>query len=173
MSFRSFAFGTAFGVTLALVAGLYTQVDAANPNPQRMRAANELIGATVRLREFESMLEQVIEGFTEQIKAQARGRSNRLVGQVLMEQASAAISENRKKYLEGIARIYATHMRASYLRKAKEFFASRAGRRWVEVQDKILEDTIQYAVAQAEVLRDRIVNESIDELQNHGYTTRD
>ena len=100
--------------------------------------------------------------------AEAHGRSERDVARAMMAEARDAITENRGTYLEGIAQIYATHLRKSDLDAALEFFSSRSGKRWIAAQDAILNETVQYAGEQGGALRERIVSETLRRLEQQG-----
>jgi hypothetical protein len=167
MSTRSFILGSLFGAMVAATIGLTSAV-IADVSPKRLEAARALIGETVKISEFETMLRQVIQGFSAEITAQANGRSEREVVRVMMEQARIAISENRGEYLEGIARIYANHLTASDLEEATVFFSSRAGKRWSDAQDGVLTDTIVYASEAGSALRERVVSNTVERLQIEG-----
>jgi hypothetical protein len=172
MSVRSFALGTVFGAALAVTLGIATSV-VAGVSPERLEAARALIGATVRIKEFEKIVTEVIKSFSSDIMAETHGRSERDVVRAMLDEAREAIRENRGTYLENIARIYATHLSKGDLDAAAGFFSSRAGKRWIGAQDVILNETVQYAGEQGGGLRDRIISRTLQRLEQQGYTTRD
>jgi hypothetical protein len=169
MSLRSFALGTLFGALMALTLAAATTV-VASVDEKRLEAARELIGAAIKIKEFERIVAEVVKGFSTEIMAEAKGRSERDVVNAMMREARTAISDNREVYLEGIAQIYAAHLSVKDLEAATEFFSSSAGKRWTKAQDAILEDTVDYAGAKGGELRERIIAETLEALRRQGYT---
>ena len=137
-----------------------------------LRAARALIGATIKTAEFETMLRQVVQNFSEDIVKRTEGADDKIVVRALMEQAGVTISQNRGLYLEGIAHIYAKHLTARELRAAADFFSSPEGRKYTKVQSMVSQDTVKYAVAMGGTLKPQIVSATVKSLQKRGYKTK-
>ena len=99
----------------------------------------------------------MVQNFSKDINKRTEGADDKVVIQTLMEQARVTISQNRGLYLEGIARVYASHLSEGELRAAVKFFSSDAGRKWTTVQGAITKDTLKYAATMGGSLKTQIV----------------
>lgn len=145
---------------------------ASDVDPVSLKAARVLIGATVKTAEFEAMLRQVVQNFSNEIARRTEGANEKVVVRALMEQAGYTISLNRGLYLEGIARIYAKHLSARELRAAAAFYSSPEGQQYVRVQQAVTTDTVKYAVAMGGSLKPQIIAATIKSLKGRGYKTK-
>ncbi len=131
----------------------------------KLAAARKLVATAIEPAEFERLIKQTIRGFSRDVVRQAGDADDRVVLRVLMEQAGVVIADHRAEYLEGIAQVYARHLSAADLKAAVAFFESPAGKRWMKVQEKLLEDTVGLAVGMGDKLKPQIVEATLARLE--------
>jgi hypothetical protein len=153
-------------VTLGLIV-LAGSAQAQQPTPAGISMAKELIA----LKGASTMYDPVVRGVVEQAK-NVLLRTNPMVGKDLNEVTAKLHTEYASKVTELreiVARVYASRFSEQELKEALAFYRTPLGKKLIEQEPKILDQTMADAQAWGEKLSQEVMNRMRAEMKKRGH----
>lgn len=140
---------------------------APQPTPSQVAVAREVIIGSGMGRSFEAL----VPTFGEQIKQLFVTRPELAKDiDASLEQIRPEIEKRKDELISNAARLMATHLGEADLQQISAFFASPAGKKYVETQPLVLDDIFDAMREWANSTADFVLNRVREEMKKKGHT---